>query len=149
MDLSEIREALGLADDTGDEDVLAAALDRLTEPPAPAPAPEASLPEGVVTITEAQLEQLRNDAQAGRDARDAQMRAERESLVQAAVTDGRIAPAERDAWLAKLEAGTGADQVLAALKPGVVPVDQIGHGGNVDLDTDPIFDAMFPKETAR
>lgn len=147
MDVTEIREALGLPDDTSDEDVLTAALDRLTEPAPPPPTPEASLPEGVVAISEAQLEELRNDAQAGREAREAQVKAERLALVDAAVKDGRIAPAERDAWFAKLETGTGAEQVLAALKPGVIPVDQIGHGGNADLDSDEaIWSELFGKE---
>lgn len=147
MDVTEIREALGLPDDTSDEDVLTAALDRLTEPAPPPPTPEASLPEGVVAISEAQLEELRNDAQAGREAREAQVKAERNALVDAAVKDGRIAPAERDAWFAKLETGTGAEQVLAALKPGVIPVDQIGHGGNADLDSDEaIWSELFGKE---
>lgn len=136
MDVTEIREALGLTEDTSDEDVVVAVLDRLTEPPAPA----AELPEGVVAISAAQLDELRSDAQAGREARAEQIRAERESLVSAAVHDGRIAPAERDAWLAKLDAGTGAEQVLAALKPGVVPVNQIGHGGAADLESD---DALY------
>jgi ATP-dependent protease ClpP protease subunit len=142
LDVTEIREALGLTEDTSDEDVLTAALDRLTEPPAPVPSPtpEAKLPEGVVAISEAQLEQLRTDAQAGVEARAQQLKSERESLVQAAVADGRIAPAERDAWLNKLETGTGAEPVLAALKPGVIPVNQLGHGGNADLESD---DALY------
>lgn len=144
MDVTEIREALGLPEDTGEEDVLTAALDRLTEP-AP-PAPTAALPDGVVAISAAQLEELRNDAQAGREAREAQVRAERSNLVEAAVNDGRIAPAERDAWLAKLETGTGADQVLASLKPGVIPVNQIGHGGNADLESDDaLFAELYPE----
>lgn len=138
MDVTEIREALGLAEDISDEDVLTAALDRLTEPAPPAPA--TALPEGVVAISAAQLEELRNDAQAGREARAQQITAERTAQVDAAVHDGRIAPAERDAWIAKLETGTGAEQVLAALKPGVIPVNQIGHGGNADLESD---DAMY------
>lgn len=147
MDVTEIREALGLTEDTSDEDVLTAALDRLTEPAPPPPAPEAALPEGVVAISEAQLDELRNDAQAGREARAQQIKAERNALVDAAVKDGRIAPAERDAWFAKLETGTGAEQVLAALKPGVIPVDQIGHGGNADLDSDEaIWGELFGKE---
>lgn len=140
MDLSDIREALGLADDIGDEDVLSAVLDRLTAPDEPEPAPEASLPEGVVTIDAAQLDQLRADASAGREARDEQRLARREQLVAAAVADGRIPPARKQHWLNQLEADAGAEQVLAALEPGLVPVDQRGHGGNVDLDTD---DAMY------
>lgn len=138
---TNLRETLGLDADANEDSILAAigaVVEQATAPPAPEDAP--SLPDGVVAISEAQLEQLRSDAQAGRDARAAQLTAEREALVTAAVADGRIAPVERDAWLAKLDTGTGAEQVLAALKPGAVPVNQIGHGGNVDLESD---DALY------
>jgi hypothetical protein len=46
------------------------------------------------------------------------------------VRDGRTAPVERDGWLAKLAAGTGAEAVLAALQPGLVPVAPLGNDGN-------------------
>ena len=151
-----LRETLGLDADANEDSILAAigsVVEQATAPPAPvADPPEPKLPEGVVAISEAQLDELRNDAQAGREARAQQIKAERTALVVAAVKDGRIVPAERDAWLAKLETGTGAEAVLASLKPGVIPVDQLGHGGNVDLESD---DALFAelfgptKEVAR
>lgn len=144
---ADLREKLGLEADA-DEDSILAAVDSVVEQvTAPSAQTEPTLPEGVVTITEAQLAQLRTDAQAGREAREAQMRAEREGLVNAAVRDGRIAPAERDGWLSKLETGTGAEQVLAGLKPGLIPVDQIGSGGAADLDTEfAEYVAIYGKE---
>lgn len=134
---TDLREKLGVDADADGDSILAAVDALLEQATAPPPDPEpAPLPEGVVAISAAQLEELRIDAQAGREARAQQIQAERESLVENAVKDGRIAPAERDAWLAKLEAGTGADQVLANLKPGVIPVDQLGLGGAGDLDAE-------------
>lgn len=140
--LTHLRQQLGVADDADEATILAAldeTLERFVDPDTATP-PAAALPEGVVAISEAQLAELRNDAQAGREARAEQIRAQRTALVDAAVSDGRIAPAEREAWLAKLDAGTGGEQVLAALKPGLVPVAPLGSGGNVDLESD---DALY------
>lgn len=137
-DLTPFRNALGLTDDVSD-DAIIAALGTLPEPTEEPPAP-AQLPDGVVAIDAAQLEQLRADAAAGRQARDDQMQARREQLVNAAVADGRIPPARRDAWVAMLAADTGAEQTLAALEPGLVPVTAIGVNGTGDLDAD---DALY------
>ena len=137
--LTDLRSKLGVDSDADEGSILAALDDLLEQATAPSdpPIPEpAALPEDVVPVSKAQFDQLQADAAAGREAREAQVKAEREALVKAAIDDGRIAPAERDAWLSKLEAGTGADQVLASLKPGVIPVQQLGHGGAMDLDSD-------------
>lgn len=145
--LTDLRQRLGLADDADET----AIKDALMAPPVPPdPSPPAELPEGVVAISAAQLDQLRADAAAGVAARDAQIRAERLALVDGAVRDGRIAPVERDAWMAKLDAGTGAEQVLAALKPGVVPVAEVGSDGAGDSETeeDRIWSKLFPQGVA-
>lgn len=146
-DLTEIRDALGLADDASDEEVMTAALDRLTAPSEPTN----QLPEGVVTIDAAQLEELRTQASAGVEARNEQMRQRREHLVNAAVADGRIAPARREAWLAQLEADTGAEQVLASLEKGLIPVDPKGSNGEIDLESDDALYAQLyvPQEATR
>lgn len=145
---TNLREKLGVAADADGDSILAAIDALLEQATAPDPNPDpAPLPEGVVAISEAQLAQLKADAQQGIDARAAQIKAERESLVQAAVADGRIAPAEREAWLSKLETGTGAETVLAALKPGLIPVASLGSGGAEDLDSDAaIYAELFGKE---
>lgn len=142
-DLTALRDRLGLADTVSDEDILAA-LATLPE----AEETSATLPEGVVAIDATQLEQLRNDAQAGREARTEQMRAHREQLVKAAINDGRIPPARKDNWLAMLEADPGAADVLAGLEKGLIPVDgPRGSNGAVDLDTDDaIYAELFGKE---
>lgn len=143
-ELSDIREALGLADDSSDEDVLTAALDRLTAPPPdPAPAP---LPDGTVAVDAATLEQLRSDAAAGVEARNEQLRTRRAQLVDAAVADGRIPPARREAWVSMLEADAGAENTLAALAKGTIPVAELGNETG-DLDTEfAEYNALYPQE---
>jgi ATP-dependent Clp endopeptidase proteolytic subunit ClpP len=148
VDLNELREALGLAEDTSDDDVLAAALEKLNAEPddtaAPASVDPADLPEGVVAISAAQLAELERSAQAGVTARAQQIRNDRAKLVDAAVRDGRIAASEKDGWLAKLGAGDRdgvvaetdehAARTLASLRKGLIPVNEIGRDGDVETD---------------
>jgi ATP-dependent Clp endopeptidase proteolytic subunit ClpP len=146
-DLTAFRDRLGLADTVSDDDIVAA-LEPLPEPTEDAPPAPAQLPAGVVAIDAAQLEQLRNDAQAGRDARAEQMRQHREQVVAAAVNDGRIPPARREHWLNQLEVDPGSEQVLAGLQKGLIPVGEpLGSNGAVDLDADDaIYAELFGKE---
>lgn len=99
------------------------------EQPAPQPAPEREEPEPVLTATvsraqwEAQqreVAELRAEANARRD-REA--RDHRDGLVRAALTDGRIAPSERDTWRRELDAAPDAtERLLASLRPNTIPV---------------------------
>lgn len=147
-DLTAFREALGLADDITDDaivDALGALPDPEGDDPPKPPAP--ALPEGVVAVDAATLEQLKADASAGRKAHDDQVAARREQLVKAAVDDGRIAPARRQAWLDQLAADPGAEEVLAKLATGTIPVELKGHGGETDLDADDaLYVDLFGKE---
>ncbi|GAB7039711.1 Clp protease ClpP [Catenuloplanes niger JCM 9533] len=132
--LTTMRQQLGLASDADEGAILAALAERLAEPPAPRTAP------GTVTLDEAQHAQLLNDARDGREARAQQLTERRERLVQAAVDDGRIPPARRDHWIAQLAADPGAESTLADLRPGLVPVKEIGYAGtskNEVAETDP------------
>lgn len=85
--------------------------------------------EGVVQVEASAFDQLRADAEAGRAARDQQIADEDARTVQAAIADGRIAPARKDHWLTALKADReGNKQVLASLAPGLIPVAEMGHG---------------------
>lgn len=129
-----LRKRLGISDAvTLDEDGLLAKLDEALA------VPQNTLPAGAVAIDEATLTQLQADAQAGREARDAQIVAERAALVEAAVADGRIAPARREHWIAALTADPGAAEVLATLAKGTVPLTQAGFTGGVDESSDEVL----------
>ena len=128
-----LRERLGIkvnGAEYDDEGLLARLDKRLATAQTP------PVPAGVEMIDAGQLAQLRADATAGREARTAQLVAERETTVNAAVNDGRIAPARRAHWLAALEADPGAAETLAALAPGLIPLAPKGYTGGPDQAPD-------------
>lgn len=143
-ELSTIRQKLGVAENADGAALIGALDEALTERAEPA----AALPEGVSAIDTAQLEELRAAASLGREAHARQARDDRQALVAAAVADGRIAPARRDAWLAQLEADPGAADTLASLEKGLIPVGSpIGHSGEGDSVADDLYASVFGKES--
>lgn len=96
---------------------------------------------------------LKDDAAAGRAARDQQVAAHRESVLKAALSAGKITPASKEAWATKLAGAPEATEAeLDALPEGLVPVDEVGHGGSsVDSASlaDGEMDAMFPGHSTR
>lgn len=144
-----LRERLGIPADTElDEAQALAALDEaLTERAEPKAA--FTPPEGTVLIDEGQLNDLRADAAAGRQARDQQVADRRDGIIRAALEEGRISAAARQSWrdqLDKDEEGTAA--LLKTLTKNTVPVEPIGYTGGVDeaTDEDPTYNRVFPKE---
>lgn len=147
--LTALRNKLGVAENADEATILAAVDEALTERAEAPAAPQAAIPEGTVLVDSAQLAELRADATAGRQARTQQETERREGLVAAAVREGRIPPARRDAWLAMLEADPDSEQTLAALAPGLVPLSELGHAGEPDTgvtEDDAVFAALFGTE---
>jgi hypothetical protein len=149
-----LRERLGLAEDA-DEEAILTALDEALNPPTPQaeqePATVAAgaprLPEGVTTIDETTLAELRAAADDGRAAREQQRTEERDRTIAAAIDAGKIPPARREHWEKAWSADAeGAKQTLASLEPGLVPLADKGTpGGENDLaNLDTEFDSLFP-----
>lgn len=146
--LSEARKALGLGEDVAEADVLAK-LTALSENPTPEgdegdaqenpapeardedPAPETKAPEGgpeTVTVSKAAWD----DAQArlGRLESDAAAKRQAE-VIETALSEGRIVPAERDTWVTALsEAPEATEALIAKLAPRV---NMSEHGSDVAL----------------
>lgn len=147
-----VRQRLGVAADADEATILAALDETLAEQAEPtgdaAPAPvAAALPEGTVAIDAAQLEALQAAARRGDEARARQERDDREALVSAAISDGRIPPARREAWLAQLESDPGSRDVLASLAPGLIPVGEpLGHS-DAPAGDDALYASLFGKES--
>lgn len=144
--LDSLRQQFGLAADADENAIRDAALQAALTPPKTPETP--TLPDGVVAVDAVQLADLRADAAAGREARAQQLTDARVALVNGAVQDGRIPPARKDAWLAQLEADPGAEQVLAGLAKGLVPVAELGSAaGDLDISSqaDRDWEALYGK----
>ncbi|KRE72592.1 head maturation protease, ClpP-related [Arthrobacter sp. Soil762] len=145
-----LRKRLGIpAAANLDETGLLSALDEaLAEQEVTPAAPVAAAP-GTVVLDEAQYADLQNAAAEGRAARQEQLASNRLALVNAAVEDGRIAPARRDHWVNALAADPGMSETLAGLEKGLVPVAAAGYTGGIteSTDEDRSYNHVFPKES--
>jgi ATP-dependent protease ClpP protease subunit len=136
--ITSLRQKLGVAEDADEATIMAAldeALDERAEPTATGSTTAAAA--GATVVDQAVLEQLRADAQAGREARQQQLTAERDTAITAAITAGKTPPARRDHWAKAWDADPeGTRAVLDALEPGLVPVAELGHEGSHDTTKD-------------
>lgn len=142
--LTGLRDRLGVTDATADEATILAALDESLQETI-----EPTAPEGTVLLDQAAFDELRVQAAEGAQARTVQITKDRDAIVDAAVADGRIAPANRDVWRARLdenESGTAA--LLATLTPSkVVPVTPVGYtGGEEDNTEDAAYNKLYPTQ---
>ena len=145
--LSEARKALGLGEDVAEADVLAK-LTALSENPTPEgdegaaqenpapetrdedPAPKTEAPEGPATVTVSKA--AWDDAQARLGRLEADATAKRQAeVIETALSEGRIVPAERDTWVTALsEAPAATEALIAKLAPRV---NMSEHGSDVAL----------------
>ena len=128
--LTSLRARLGVTDADATEETILAALDEsLAEQPQPAV--DMQVPEGTVLVDKGQWEQVKQDAEAGRQARAEQVTARRDALIADALREGRISPANSEAYREMLDVDEErAARVLNALQPNTaVPVAEIGHAG--------------------
>ncbi|AZV00733.1 capsid maturation protease [Gordonia phage Kiko] len=148
-----LAERLGTTADADDETVLKALDEALTERAEPTDgqpaAPEqaaAKLPDGVVAIDATLLANLQESARRGDEARAEQERADRVSAVDRAVATGRIAPAQKAAWLDRIEKDPAEKAILDSLTP-VHPVAELGHAIGTEYTTEPdAYEALYGKD---
>lgn len=153
-------QKLGLdaeADEAAIDAAISALADRANTPEPEAPAEptlekalEVAAKAGLATnITTEALAGLQEQARAGAEARAQQVREADERIVDAAIAEGKIAPARRDHHLQALAADRdGHTAVLAALQPGLVPIAEKGHGVTADItsEDDAVYASLFGKD---
>lgn len=149
--LATLRTNLGLAADADEDAIVAAVANRNTKDDKPDEGPAGELPAGTVLVSASVLDDLKAQAAQGVAARAEQQRQRREQLVEAAIQDGRIRPADRAGWLNDLEADPERKEAtLASLTPGLVPVAEIGRVAGDESDPDPeaaaLYASVFGKE---
>lgn len=147
--LTTLRQTAGVADDADVDTALAAIAEALQEQADP---PQASThPEGTVLVDQAAFADLQAQAALGAQAREQQMAAHREQVLDDAVRTGRIAPSARQGWAALLQRDSAAEATLAELPANTIPVTEIGHVGQVEGDAvasadDVLYASVYPKE---
>ena len=143
--MAGLRDRLGITDAETSEDAILAALDEALNEQAETPEPQAAMPDGVTMIETAVLAELQTAAAEVRSIRDERTAERRAALVEAAITEGRIAPARRDHWLAQLNADEeGAAAVLATLAAGTIPLGEVGHSDDVEAsDEGRLYNRMY------
>lgn len=134
---------LGVTDaEISDEALLAAVDEVLAEQTEAAPA--VSIPAGTQLIEDNVLAQLRNDATAGREARDEQIRAHRDGIIKDALREGRITAASAPRFRQMLESDESTTvEVLASLAKNTVPVAEIGHTAGEVSAEDALYAMAF------
>ena len=143
--LTQMRQDLGLAE-TADEATIVAALsealaEQADEPAATTP----TLPEGVTTISTEVLADLQAQAREGAEARAQQRTETRDRAIDAAVSEGRIAPAQREHFTTLYDADpTGTVAVLSKLAANTVPVRELGHGEAAQTSDDALYAEIYP-----
>lgn len=122
-----------------DDNVPAPADPPADPPPAPPEQPH------VATVDASALQELQERARRGDEAIASRAQEQRQALASAAVADGRIPPARREAWTRLLEADPdAAQQALASMPKGLIPVGEpIGHSGGIAETDDPLYTSLF------
>ena len=147
--LTTLRQTAGVADDADVDTCIAALTEALQEQAEPQETP--TQPDGTILVDQAAFADLQAQAALGVQAREQQMVAHREQVLNDAVRTGRISPASRPGWAALLENNTDAEATIAALPANTaIPVDEIGHAGFVESTTaegeTALMAELFPKE---
>lgn len=142
-----LRERLGMTAAATDAEVMAVLDERLA-----APATDSvvvpPIPAGAVVMDAAALADLRRDAALGVQARNEQISAQRDAVVNDALREGRITSESRDHWRQMLD--TDAEPIavaaLASMAVGsAMPVVEIGHADGVTDAEDAMYRKAFPK----
>ncbi|WP_114202324.1 head maturation protease, ClpP-related [Janibacter anophelis] len=128
--LTNLRQTAGVADDADVDTCIAALTEALQEQAEPQATP--TQPEGTILVDQAAFADLQAQAALGVQAREQQMAAHREQVLNDAVRSGRIAPASRPGWAALLEKDATVEATIAELPANTIPVDEIGHAGFVE-----------------
>jgi len=155
MDSAKIREALGLPPETSDDDVFAAiAASRQTPKPADTPpvpvAASGIVPEGAMVVDASIIKALQAAAQQGQEAFKEIQKNRRDSVISAAIEQGKFPPARRDhyelMWKGDPE---GTERHIESLARNLVPIQAAGYPGTETFEEDSIYAAMYPHKVAQ
>lgn len=143
-----LRQRLGLAEDSADDDTILAALDEALAERAESAGGDgedtgaaqgamtadtlaaAAAEQGLAVVDAETFAQVRRQAAEGAELAARLAVENRERTVDAAIGAGKIAASSRDVWLAKLKADPTEENVLNGFPDNTIPVGEIGHNGD-------------------
>lgn len=106
--------------------------------------------EGTVRVDAKKWQETVSAAAEGRAARQEQLTERRERILASAVSDGKIAPASKDAWRKKLiSAPEATEQELESLAAGLLPVEETPVAAGSDSTQDAYDANLFPELAAK
>lgn len=143
----ELRQRLGIAEDTVDDEMILNALDealseRASDDPEASQATEtqaltsealntAAAERGLAVVDADTFAEVRRQAAEGAELAARTAVENRERTVDGAIATGKIAASSRDVWLAKLEADPAESKVLDGFPDNTIPVgSEVGHNGD-------------------
>ena len=104
---------------------------------------------GLTMVNSDALASLWEQARAGAEAREQQVRERHEAVVNQAITEGRIPPARRDHWLNQLSIDPeGITGVINSL-PAVIPLEPLGHSVTHELpssEDEQLYELIYGKK---
>lgn len=137
-------ERLGVTDaDASDETVFAALDEKLTAQNSNAAMPP--LPKGAVVMDGTALQELREQAALGAQAREEQISDRRDGIVQKALNEGRITSDSRASWRAQLDKDEEGISTLLNQFPKntALPVAELGHSDEVTDSESALYNRLF------
>ncbi len=140
--LAKVAARLGMSSAANEEEVIATACARIAQarPAGRLPTP----PQGMVYVAELELGRLRRDARAGRSAAAVVAAGKRDRTLSAAMRAGKLGPFHARSVARMWEADpTGAAAVLEQLPPGTVPMVELGHAGDVEMENSPASEGLY------
>lgn len=155
--MSSLRTALGITDDNADEATILAALNEAlaeqTEPPvqnkveeAPADLKRLAAAAGAVIVDKGVWDEAQSRIQEGVNAARKLREQERDALLNAAVQDGRIPPANVKTWADMYDRDPkNTTDVVTNLRKNSVPVAEYGYDNGLDDNGLGEFADLFPK----
>lgn len=157
--MDSLRKRLGITDQDADEATVLKALDEVLNEQTDEPQGTSGLnnasqlkelakASGAVIVDKGVWDAAQASIQEGVDAARKLRAQERDTLLEKAVGDGRIPPANKEYWANLYDRDPkGTAQVIGSLRKNLVPVDTLGYtAGDDDLDDMGEFASLFPKE---
>lgn len=148
--ITALREQVGFPADADADTIVAAVTEALGERAEASESTTPQIPEGMALVDSAVLAQLQQGAEAGRTAATTLATQERDREIASALEAGKIAASSKKTFEERWDENpAGTKAILDALTPGLVPTEEVGHGGDTEDSADAAFEAAHTATLAK